>query len=575
MEELLNDNSIDAYIIMHTDPHLSEYIAKCDNYIEPLTGFTGSNAVALITKTEKLLWTDSRYFIQAQAELKNSFSLMKMGEDKKLSEYISTSRYKNIGIDKKLMAYNDFVELEKKLKGASVQLFNVSICIFNKIVEIPERIFKNIIDIEKIRLKTFLPDHEGDESVAGEKRADKIKKIRDEIKEDGAIVISELDAIAWLFNLRGSDIEYNPVFYSYAYIDSDNAILFSGSAIGIEGVETLDYYEFENFIKKKLTKKYFISSSCNAWLKDLLPEAEFTEFLVDLKSIKNPIETVGVKLSHFYDGLALCKLFEWVEKKLKSTAITFPLLTEKEISEKLREFKKENPGFVGESFDTICGYAENSAIIHHRASDKRVKGDNVILIDSGSQYYFGTTDVTRVINAGEPTDEHKRIYTMVLKGFLHAKNMKFKEGTTLKDIDRAARYYLWQEKMDFGHATSHGVGHFLNVHESPPSETPGTLKKSMLMSIEPGFYEKDKFGVRIEDLVLVNDIGDKFLNFESITVVPFQLDLINPKLLSKLEIEYVNQYSSLVRNKLEKYLRGKEGYGWLMKNTENLNFYQI
>ncbi|KCZ79304.1 hypothetical protein H312_03309 [Anncaliia algerae PRA339] len=582
MINLLKKKGLSAYIIKISDPHLSEYISESDKYLEKVTGFTGSNGLAIISEKENVMYTDGRYFIQALEQLKD-FKLKKYNIDEKVTEYLKNNFSESrIGIDKRMISYSYMKDLKEELKKAKIEIVHLNV---NEIVTgLPERKFNTIIDLEEVKVSDFFIKNSNPEiesknlvalfndnpeintlllnahNVTGSRREEKIKSIREKLEHD-ALFVAQLDTIAWILNLRGNDIPYSPVFYAYLVIDRHNTTLFTDAELNIDNIQVKKYAEIEEELKKY--EKIEISGECNSYLVELIKDFSFTDDLNEAKSIKNDVELEGIKLAHILDGAALNLLFGWYEKN--ANKIT---MTEKDMGGKLLSIKQTIGGFKEESFGSICGSGKNAAIIHHEAGDNKINNEEILLLDSGSQYYFGTTDVTRTLHFGTPTKEEITNYTRVLKGFLLAKNIYIPQKTKLSAIDAIARVFLWQNQLNYEHGTSHGVGHFLNVHESPP-EYNESLKPNQVLSIEPGYYLKDKYGIRIEDLVYVSKEND-FLRFNSLTVVPFHMKLIDESMLTKEEINQINEYSKFVRNKLKDILKGTDGYDYLMSNTEKI-----
>lgn len=569
---------LDAYVLHNADRHLSEYISPADKRVEKITGFTGSNAVVVVTAEERLLYTDSRYFIQAKAELRDGFRLMRMGVDTGLAQLLAerARHRKVVGIDKSLVSQREFASLSDRLSAEGISLMHVDAGEFfaEQLAAMPARQFNKILDLESIQLGPFLraegspksPDGRSWGNVTGSSRQDKIRDIAGDLKEGEALLVTELDTIAWIFNLRGTDIEYNPVFFSFAYITRETALLFVGAELEIEGVEVRRYGELEEFLGR-VQDRILVSGMCSALLAEKARGPTFTDAVAERKSIKNETEAEGFRHAHLLDGLALTALFEWLQDEVPRGHVR-----EADVSGKLVLLKQSAPGYRGESFEAICGSGPNSAIVHHSAGERLLGTDDIVLLDTGSQYLFGTTDVTRTLHLGRPTEEHRKVFTTVLRGSLRARGLVWAEGMQSTVVDALARMDLWREHRDFGHGTSHGVGHFLNVHESPPSFSGGyRLKAGQVMSIEPGFYTEDHFGVRIEDLVLVARAADGFCKFEQLTCVPLQLGLIDTEMLSADELREVNVYSAWVRKKLEPLLRGRPGHRWLLENTRELS----
>ncbi|TBU04665.1 M24 metallopeptidase [Hamiltosporidium tvaerminnensis] len=496
--------------------------------------------MALILKNgSSVLYTDSRYFIQAEKELSNDFKLKKMGIDENIYEYVQTiGGIKKIAINYKNISYSRLNDMRSKFEKNGVEIVHDDLTESiwpNK----PKITYNEIIDLEKIKANTFL-DVNSNENITGSNYMDKINKLREKLSDDQVFILSELDSISWLFNLRGSDIDYNPVFYAYSIISNDKAIIFIDREIERKDVEIKKYSEFYDFLK-----------------------VEVSDLIGELKSQKNEIEIKGFELAHINDGISLCSLFEWMENNIGKT--------EKTIADKLEEYKRMLSGFISPSFDTISAYGPNAAIFHHLASETVVESRNLFLIDSGSQYLYGTTDVTRTIHLGEPTKEQKHDFTLVLKGPLAAMRQVFPKEKDSSVLDTLARMFLWNEKKDFGHGTGHGVGHFLNVHEAPPgiSQKGDLLKENQIFSIEPGFYKENDYGIRIEDLVVVKK-DENFFKLENLTMAPLQLKMMDLNILNDDEVNFINEFNKKVGFVLQNKLEKGHGYDFMMRNTEEI-----
>lgn len=589
IEDLMRQHNIGAYLSRTGDEHLSEYIGDSDKRVKFLTGFTGSNGIA-VTCSQNALYTDSRYYIQAERELKD-YKLMKT-TDAPLDEYLgNVLEIRRVGLCTKLFSDRFVKNLKEKLSKRNIELIPfendlVDACWEDK----PNREFREIYSIEELSLFEYFEKNLGEEKVfedlliesnlskesklVSKKYKEKLEEVRNIIEEDEILIVSELDTIAWLFNLRGSDIEYNPVFYSFSAISKKECLLFTNGSVTLEGVETHPYDSFYTFLKG-ITLKVVFSGGCNAFISHLFPNHRMVESLRKIQSVKGGVEVEGFNLAYILDGIALTKLFEFVEKFTEEGEKGISeKLTEKGISEKLNEIKSNFVGYNGPSFGTIAGVGENSAVVHYEAGDKEVTKDTNVLIDSGSNYFFGTTDTTRTLFLGEPPEEFKKDFTRVLKGQLRTMCGIFPVGVSGGILDGLTRLDLWKEKKSYGHAAGHGVGHFLCVHESPPTLYPGGVDgviPNQIFSVEPGYYKDGEYGIRIENLVLSQDIGDGFMQFKNITYVPYQLNCIDLNLLSDEEIEEINKISQEIRRVLGKFIKeGEDGFEYLMRNTERI-----
>ncbi len=577
----MHKHSISAYIITGTDPHLSEYIPDYWQEREFISGFTGSAGKVVITHNKAALWTDSRYFLQASSELEGSgIELMKMGlaETPDINNWLISNLEKEdiVGINPLLISASEFLSTEKELNAKGLQ-FVASPDLISEVWEQRPALPKN----EIILLE---------EDVTGESTASKLARLRTEMNHLGAdyYMLSALDEIAWTFNLRGQDISFNPVTIAYALVGKDSATIFiDEDKIGDELCDVPEIHcvpigsilhhigelPQESKIIVDASKLNFliydqIESHCQIISSKSWPNQQ--------KAQKNTIEIRGFKQAMILDGIALVRFFMWLENAVNSEEP----LTEYTIGTKLRAFRAAIPGFMDESFSTISGYNGNGAIVHYSAPQEgsaAVRNEGILLLDSGGQYFMGTTDITRTVALGAFPEEAKTDYTLVLKGHLALSTASFPENTRGSQLDVLARQFLWTNNLDYGHGTGHGVGHFLNVHEGPQSirkeENPVTLKQGMVLSNEPGVYRANKYGIRIENLLVVqeketNDFGT-FYHFETLTLFPYDLNMINTKLLNKVEIAQINTYHQTAFEALKPYLSQEETV-WLHQKTQEI-----
>jgi Xaa-Pro aminopeptidase len=427
---------------------------------------------------------------------------------------------------------------------------------------------------------------------AGKSAVEKLNLVRAEMKKVRAdvFVISALDDIAWLFNIRGNDVNYNPVVIAYALVENEKATLFiapeklssaTDNYLKNEGVEVADYNAIYDRLKQisasnsvlvdggKLNQALFESIPTGCTIRNTMSP------IFKLKSIKNEVEMAGVRCAMVKDGVALTKFFMWLEANLESGN-----LSEISISDKLREFRSEQENFVGESFGTIAGYATHGAIVHYNSvpeTDSKLKPDNILLLDSGGQYLDGTTDITRTVALGNPTEQQIKDFTLVLKGHIALGTALFPAGTRGTQLDILARKALWDLGLNYGHGTGHGVGHFLCVHEGPQSirmdENPTVLQPGMMLSNEPGMYRTNEYGIRIENLVHVvpaqkTEFG-QFLQFETLTLFPIDKALIDSYSLELNEIEWIDTYHEKVFQSISPLLNEDES-NWLKQKCEKL-----
>ncbi|WP_053826851.1 aminopeptidase P family protein [Lascolabacillus massiliensis] len=582
MRQFMTEKNLDAFIIPSTDAHLSEYPPKYWESRKWISGFTGSAGTAVVTKEKAGVWTDSRYFIQAAEELKDTgFDLFKMGqpETPDMTDWIieQVGSGGTVGIDGLVYASSDAKSLKSKLDSKNINL-NTEFDPFSVIRTDRPEIPQNHIFTLPVE-------------VAGESVKSKIERINAELKKleaDGIIIVT-LDAVAWTFNMRGNDVEYNPVAVAYAYVSENETVLFVdpdkiseeiAEEYKEQGIIISDYNNvFEYVANLPADSKVCVTGNKINWkLLQTIPESckiVDVPSPVDLmKSIKNETELEGFRNAMIKDGVALVKFYMWLEKAIPTGEVT-----EVMIEEKLLEYRSQQENFVGESFGTIAGYAGNGAIVHYHATPENcltIKPKGLLLIDSGGQYKDGTTDITRTVAAGKLTKQMKADYTNVLKGHIALATAIFPEGTRGSQLDVLARKALWNNCLTYWHGTGHGIGHFLNVHEGPQNirleENPTLLKPGMVTSNEPGVYRANQYGIRIENLIVTQEYRKTeefgtFYNFETITLCPIDTRPISKKLLTKCEKKWLNKYHKMVYKKLKNHLSVEEKT-WLKNKTK-------
>lgn len=574
----MKKNNFDAVIITSSDPHMSEYLPEHWNSRAWISGFTGSAGIFVITEHEAGLWTDSRYYIQAEQQLKDStIELYKDGLEETPTIYQFLRKKIKVGgtiaINGETFSISQYKRLLHELIGYTINTSSDGI----------EKIWLNRPQLPTNQIKIY------DIRFAGESAYNKIEKIRNKTTKDGGIfIVSALDEIAWTLNIRGEEIKNNPVVISYLIFDKHNTTLFIDSKkLNPQTIEYLlsinvsikDYTEVFKFINHTSEKIIFVDpNTTNVKILDAIPTSsqvlEVNSPIPLLKSIRNSIEIKSVKNAMVKDGIALVKFLIWLEKNLDNN------ITEIDIAEKLYQYRSQQPLFVGESFDTIAGYKEHGAIVHYTAnkdSNKTLMPKGLLLVDSGAQYLDGTTDITRTIALGELTNDEKLDYTLVLKGHINLAKAKFPKGTRGSQLDILARLPLWEAKKNFLHGTGHGVGHFLCVHEGPQSirmqENSTQLELGMLTSNEPGIYIANSHGVRIENLILVQPFDKglfgEYYQFETITLCPICTKGVIKEMLTQEEIDWLNNYHSMVFNTLSPHLDNEEK-SWLELNTSKL-----
>ena len=585
IREQMKKKNIDFYIVCTDDFHGSEYVGDYFKAREYLSGFTGSSGTLIIGQKEVLLWTDGRYFLQADEQLKGSeIQLMKMGMEgvDTISEYLKKNVPHGgcVGYDGRCVTIAFAKEIQNSLKEKEV--------IFQSEWDLVEEVWTNRPAL------SAKPVWELDCSITGHSRDNDLQKVREQMKDIGAdfFVLTSLDDIAWLLGLRGNDILCNPVFLSYLLIGEKEACLYVNSKI------------ISRSIAEKLAKDNITIKEYNAIYEDLKELSVSDTILIDethanerirqsipkemkrinqispvtlMKAIKTKEECEHMRIAHLKDGVAVTKFMYWLKNNVGKQEIT-----EISSAKKLEEYRKLQEGYLQPSFDPIIAYAEHGAIVHYSAtkeSDKELKSKGLCLADTGGQYMDGTTDITRTFALGELTEEEKRAYTLVLMGHINLASAHFMYGTRGVNLDYIARKPLWEHGLDYNHGTGHGVGFLLNVHEAPNAfrykllpqmQYNAVMEEGMITSNEPGVYIEDKFGVRLENLILCKKAQKteygQFMEFETLTLVPFDLDAVDVSLLSKEQRDWLNKYHERVRNILSEYLDLDERV-WLEKAT--------
>ncbi|MCE5206190.1 MAG: aminopeptidase P family protein [Porphyromonadaceae bacterium] len=584
LRQFMEEKQLDAFIIPSTDAHVSEYPPKYWETRKWISGFTGSAGTAVVTKTQAGVWTDSRYFLQAADELADTgFELFKMGQadTPDMTEWIiaQVGPGGTVGIDGLVYAASDALALQNRLQTKEIRL-ETTFDPFSEIQSDRPEIPKNRVFI--------LP-----EVIAGESVKSKIDRINSELKKvdaDGIIIVT-LDAVAWTFNLRGNDVDYNPVAMAYGFVSEKESILFIdpekltdevANAYAEQDVILRDYQEIFDYVANlpENSSVCVTGSKINYKLRQTIPAScrvvDIPSFIDLMKSVKNETELNGFRNAMIKDGVALVQFYMWLERAVPAGEVN-----EVTVAEKLLEYRSQQELFVGESFGTIAGYGPNGAVIHYHAMPEtclKVEPEGLLLIDSGGQYKDGTTDITRTIAVGKLTKQMKADYTYVLKGHIALATAIFPEGTRGSQLDILARKALWENGLTYWHGTGHGIGHFLNVHEGPQNirleENPTKLQPGMVTSNEPGLYRANQYGIRIENLIVAQEYQKteefgSFHNFETITLCPIDTKPIVKKLLTKREIKWLNNYHKMVYRKLKKYL-DKEERAWLKSKTKSI-----
>ena len=575
LREELRREHLSAFVFPTTDPHNSEYTADYWKGREWISGFTGSAGTAVVTLKSAALWTDSRYFIQAAEQLKGTeFQLMKLKIEgtpsipEWIASELSTSDSQSsteIGMDGMVNTVAVVEKMKEELKqrgGITVRTnFDPLARIWKDRPQIPQ----SPVEIQPMEL-------------AGEETTSKLTRIRQALRARHAdgMLVTALDDIAWTLNLRGSDVHCNPVFVSYLLIASDKATLYINKVkltaevrdyLKSQGVETADYSEVSKGLKDYFEYNILLDPDevCYTLYQQVTRNiVRGASPIATMKTVKNEREQQGFRSAMLKDGIAMVKFLKWLDEKIGKQT-----LTEISVSDKLESLRAEQPLYRGLSFDTIAGYEAHGAIVHYEATpetDIPLHAAGFLLLDSGAQYQNGTTDITRTIALGSLTEEQRRVYTLVLKGHIQIERCKFPAGASGTQIDILARESLWREGLNYLHGTGHGVGSYLSVHEGPHQFRmewkPAPLVAGMTITDEPGIYLEGKFGVRIENTLLIipykqTEFG-QFLQFESLTLCPIDTRPIVKELLLPEEIAWLNDYHQQVLTTLSPHLDGEE-----------------
>ncbi len=578
LRSLMQSKSISAYITYSTDPHSGEYAPAHWESRKWITGFTGSAGTAVITSDDGGLWTDSRYFIQAEEQLTDTgLKLFKerMPETPSIPQWLCRvlKKGERVGIDGYTTPLQTVNELKNELSDYGIEVV---------MVEDPYKTIWND--------RPDLPDNKPfilEEKYSGESANSKISTIRNHISNTGTdyILISALDEIAWTLNMRGTDIECNPLFVSYLLISEKEATLYINKNkltettvdyLQSQGVGHRNYENIESDLTAISGRKIAMSPSINFAMYNAASEHN-TVFIQaspvsKYKAVKNQIEINGFRNAMLRDGVAMVRFLIWLQKNIGNGNPT-----ELSIDEQLYKERSAMENFRGISFATIAGYQEHGAIVHYEADEHSasiLRPEGLLLIDSGAQYLDGTTDITRTIPLGPTTEEQKKDYTLVLKGFIQLAMAEFPQGTCGTQLDVLARLAMWKEGINYGHGTGHGVGHFLNVHEGPHqirmNNVPTPLQPGMTVTNEPGIYRAGKYGIRTENTMLTvpsrkTDFGE-FYKFEQLTLCPINTETILWGMLSSEEISWLNEYHETVYSKLSPLLSDEEKQ-WLRNAT--------
>ena len=581
LRDLMRSKHIDAVIIPGTDPHQSEYPSEHWKFRDYVSGFTGSNGTAVVTLDDAGLWTDSRYFLQAAEQLEGSgFTLHKEnipGEPtvlEWLGEVLDEDAV--VGVDGRLFSL---------IEANRIEMF----CAQNGFMFAPDFRAAEAIWTDR-PARPMNPAFVHDEALAGEDVDSKILRVVDALDAADAdgLLITALDEIAWLLNLRGSDVDYTPVVIAFAYVSADERVLFIDSEkvtsevkdhLKKYGVKIKDYDDIEKFLGK-------ISSTATVMVdpnrvSDALGQAMICNKtymaspVIALKGVKNECQIAGFRQAMLYDGAAMVRMMMWLEQNVANG------ITEMDVDRRLQQERAAYASNRGDSFHMIAGYKDHGAIVHYEATDESaytLAPDGLLLIDTGGQYLEGTTDITRTISLGNPTAAEKHDYTLILKGHLALARAVFPKGTMGVQLDVLARGPLWNEGMTYLHGTGHGVGHFLGCHEGPQSirmeANPTPLELGMVTSNEPGIYKTGEYGIRTENLLLCvpacsNEEWGEFYKFESLTLFPYDTTLMDMDMLNREEVKQINDYHAMVCERLRPLLNADEAQ-WLEQKCKSI-----
>ena len=584
LREVMRRESIDAFIFPSTDPHNGEYVPAHWKGRKWISGFDGSAGTAVVTMDKAALWTDSRYFIAAEEQLQGTeFKLMKERVEgtPTISQWLGMSL---AHINGAVVGLDGYVNAANEVRGLAEELRRQGGITIRTNFDPLDIIWK---DRPEIPLNTVV-QHPLEYS--GETAESKLQRIRTAVKRSGAeaLLVTALDDIAWTLNLRGSDVHCNPVAVAYLLIDVEKTILYinkvklapsAADALKAAGVVVEDYgnvveglrhFDGYNILLDPNQVNYALFSAVSA--KKVVEAASPVPYL---KCVKNEAEIRGFHSAMLRDGVAMVKFLHWLKPAVEAGG-----QTELTVEKKLTSLRAEQPLFKGVSFDTIAAYQEHGAIVHYEATpetDVELKPRGFLLLDSGAQYLDGTTDITRTIPLGPVTEEQKKVYTLVLKGHIQLELCKFPNHASGTQLDILARQAMWKEGLNYMHGTGHGVGSYLNVHEGPHQIRmewkPAPLQAGMTVTDEPGLYLAGKFGVRIENTLIVKDFIEtefgKFLQFESLTLCPIDLDCADLDMLTAEEKQWLNDYHEMVFEKLSPLLNDEEKE-WLKTNTARI-----
>lgn len=578
LRRLMASNGLAAYVVPGNDPHASEYMASHWFEMQWISGFNGEAGTVVVTMDRALLWTDSRYYLQAGIELQDSgIELMRESDIDcpSVIDWLSENIDGVVGVNPEMFSVNSFREFRSELKSIDL---------------IKPLWTEDRPSIPQDKLYPYSADF------AGESVESKLARMREKVfktssadaastgEHSGALIISALDEIAWLLNIRGNDVEFNPVVISYVVLEKEKCTLFVDAAkidsparnyLDFNNIDIRPYEAVFEYIHGLQGTVFYDGARVNEALYEAIPEAckkvNLTSPILIDKAKKNAVELEGERIAMRQDAVALTRFFKWMEEEAFADGKT---RTEWELMEKLHEFRAMGENFVEESFGTIAGYRGNGAIVHYAATPDKcavVKPEGMLLLDSGGQYLDGTTDITRTVWLGGRIPQQAKLdYTYVLKGHIALARARFPRGTRGNQLDAFAKQYMWEAGITFGHGTGHGVGHFLCCHEGPQNvrtdNNPTPLEIGHIVSDEPGIYRTDKWGIRTENLITVIPAGqtkaatteDEWLAFETLTLCFYDTSLIEMSLMTEDEIDWINAYHVRVYKEVAPLLNDEE-----------------
>lgn len=587
LQDAMKKRGLAAYLIPSADPHQSEYVAAHWKTRTHFTGFTGSAGILVVTPEQAGLWTDSRYFLQAENELHGSGISLCKQKIPHAPEHIpwlaeQLPEKSVVGFNGNLFTVGQVQYMKSLFRAKRIKI--------DSDLQLEDEIWqKNRPPLPNSPVFELAPD------VTGETRLQKLNRIAAELKQynAGFQLVSTLDDIAWILNIRSNDVAYNPVcisylmvghILSYLFVDAEKIPADLQEKLQIDGILLRPYEDIISFLRGLGSKQDVLcdQDTISIRLYESIPARKRLlgpNFSRQFKAIKNDTEVELIQQAMIKDGVALTKFYRWLEQQLENGSTT-----ELEVQKKLDQFRKAGADYYGESFPAIVGYKGNGAIIHYHAEEDScatITADGILLLDSGGQYLQGTTDITRTTTLGQPTAAQKRHFTLVLKGYIALSNIEFPKGTTGIQLDALARQFLWREGLNYGHGTGHGVGFFLNVHEPPQgfatsmttSRGSTAFEAGMLTSNEPGYYLEGEYGIRIENLMLCvpskNKEAKDFLAFEAVTLFPIDQKLTDLQLLEDAEIRWLNNYHQTVFEKLSPHLNEEE-VEWLKQQCQEI-----